>query len=124
MCQNSNRTTIALVGTIPNLSTFTSYFKFLSTYILNVDLSTMNFSSPSDLTDYTASPNWGSSPNYPAICFGIAFQQIDINSYNYSLFYLDAFDDNIAGIKDIPNQARPSLNPFQMVLILSVTING
>ena len=73
----------------------------------------MNFATTSILTDYAASPNFGTSQSSPAICFGIAFNQIDTYNYNYSLLYFDASQDNREGNKDIPNQSLSSLNPFK-----------
>ena len=115
MCLRKGRRTIALVGTYPGNfnKSITTYFQNLSTIFLKIDFTTKNFNDTSELINYANSTNWNTSSNYPPICFGIAFQSIGVDSYNYSLLYFDASQQNDRGFPDIPNQAKPSLNQFQ-----------
>jgi hypothetical protein len=76
-----------------------------------IDLTTKSFSTIDELNSYTTSPNWG-TPNNPSLCFAITFQQLDINTFNYTLHYFDLVEIADA-IKDIPGQRKPSLNTFQ-----------
>lgn len=63
------------------------------------------------MNDYVSGEEWGKDNN-PKLCFAFSLNKLADGKYNYSLHYFDAVLFSTAA-RDIPNQALPSLNPFQ-----------